>query len=80
LKVKHEQLTQLYEKTTVVTPCQSCQEHGATIAKLEKTLARLYEQYDTIQMDYQRILAMQQTPTVQLKSGKFLVGLSCTRE
>jgi len=47
-----------------------CQEHEITIVRLQQTLLKLNEQYDTMKSQYQRLLSVQHTPKIFSKSGQ----------
>ncbi len=58
IKTENEKLNQLLNSS------QICQEHEMTIVRLQQTLLKLNEQYETIKSQYQRLISIQQhTPS-----------------
>jgi hypothetical protein len=72
IKEKNDKLNQLVDnQNETVKLCLSCKEHEVTIGRLQQTLLKLNEQYDTIKLQYQRLLSAQYTPRGCPKSGKY---------
>jgi RNA recognition motif-containing protein len=72
IKEENDKLNQLLDnQNKIINSCLMCQEHEITIARLQQTLLKLNEQYDTIKSQYQRLLSTQQTPIILSKPGKY---------
>jgi hypothetical protein len=72
MKEKNEKLNHLVnDQNRTVQGCLSCKEHEMTIARLKQTLFNLNEQYDTIKLQYQRLLLTEYTPIVLSKGGEY---------
>jgi hypothetical protein len=72
MKEKNDKLNHLVnDQNRTVQGCLSCKEHEMTIARLKQTLFNLNEQYDTIKLQYQRLLLTEYTPIVLSKGGEY---------
>jgi hypothetical protein len=49
--------------------CRMCKEHQTTIIRLQQTLSKLNDQYETIKSQYQRLISTEHKPT---KLGKYV--------
>ena len=43
--------------------CRMCEDHQTTIIRLQQTLSKLNDQYETIKSQYQRLISAEHTPT-----------------
>jgi hypothetical protein len=69
---KNKKLNQLLDdQNRIKNSCLLCKEHEVTIGRLQQTLTKLNEQYDTIKSQYQRLLSTQYTPAVSRKPDEY---------
>jgi hypothetical protein len=58
-----------FNQNKLINSCRMCKEHEITIIRLQQTLSKLNEQYETIKSQYQRLIS---TPPTSVKLGKYV--------
>ncbi|CAF3558436.1 unnamed protein product [Adineta steineri] len=71
LKEKYDKLDQLFNNQNL---CRSCNEHEVTIMKLQQTLSKLNEQYETTKSQYQRLLSTKSKIDILTQHNHYLLS------